>query len=244
MLKIKNLTVRHKQIEAVKGVSLHVGHKEIVTLIGSNGAGKTSLLEAIVGLNKNSGGEIIFDGKDIIRSSCDEIVAGGISLVPEGRQIFNSMSVRDNLILGAYSRLKNEKKNAIRMDFIFELFPILKTRSSQTAGTLSGGEQQMLAVGRALMAKPKILLLDEPSTGLAPIVVKNIFKILKNLCLETGISILLVEQNAKLSLEYSNRGYVLETGFIISGGESKDLLRDNNIIRAYLGKNYKEVTDK
>jgi branched-chain amino acid transport system ATP-binding protein len=243
MLKIRNLTVRHKQIEAIKGVSLHVGQKEIITLIGSNGAGKTSLLEAIVGLNKNISGEIFFENKDIIKSASDEIVRDGISLVPEGRQVFSSMTVKDNLLLGAYTRLKKEKLNSISMDLIYDIFPILKTRSKQMAGTLSGGEQQMLVIGRALMAKPKVLLLDEPSTGLAPIIVKNMFKILNDLCKELEISVLLVEQNARLALEYSTRGYVLETGFIVSEGESSDLIQDNNIIRAYLGKDYKEVTD-
>ncbi|HOV15465.1 MAG TPA: ABC transporter ATP-binding protein [Spirochaetota bacterium] len=244
MIKIKNLSVKHSQIEAVKGVSLHIKEKEIVTLIGSNGAGKTSLLEAIAGLNKNITGEIIFGKNDITKNSCEQNVHLGISLVPEGRQIFNSMSVKDNLLLGAYSRLKKEKKASITFDFVYELFPILKEREKQLAGTLSGGQQQMLAIGRALMANPKILLLDEPSTGLAPLVIREIFKILKDLKEKLGLSILLVEQNAKLSLEYSERGYVLETGVIISEGDSVDLVRDNNIVRAYLGKNYKEVTDQ
>jgi len=244
MLKIRNLIVRHKQIEAVKGVSIHIMPGEIVTLIGSNGAGKTSLLESIVGLNKNSDGEILFENRNILNHSCSDIVSSGVSLVPEGRQIFNSMSVNDNLFLGAYSRLKKEKKSSISLDSIYDLFPVLKARSSQIAGTLSGGEQQMLAIGRALMAKPKILLLDEPSTGLAPLIIKNIFKKLKELSESTGISMLIVEQNARLALEYSKRGYVLETGFIVSEGESKDILSDKNIIRAYLGKDYKEVTDR
>ncbi|OHD08195.1 MAG: branched-chain amino acid ABC transporter ATP-binding protein [Spirochaetes bacterium GWC1_27_15] len=244
MLKIKNLSVKHGQIEAVKGVSLHINPKEIITLIGSNGAGKTSLLEAIVGLNKNIDGEINFNGTDIIKLNSDQIVNLGISLVPEGRQIFSKMTVSDNLLLGAYPRLKKEKVSSISFDFIYTLFPILKEKTKLLAGTLSGGQQQMVAIGRALMAKPKILLLDEPSTGLAPLVIKDIFKILFNLKEQLGISIILVEQNARLALEYSTRGYVIETGFIVSEGDSKDLLSDNNIVRAYLGKNYKEVTDK
>lgn len=244
MLKIKNLVVKHKEIEAVKGISIHIGKNEIITLIGSNGAGKTSFLEALAGLNKNLSGEIIFDGSNIIEFPPYQIVSMGISLVPEGRQIFSSMSVHDNLILGAYTRFKKEKMISITMDFIYDIFPVLKKRSNQMAGTLSGGEQQMLAIGRALMAKPKVLLLDEPSTGLAPLVVKDIFNTLERLKSEIGLSILLVEQNARLALEYSSRGYVVETGVIISEGESKDLLNDNNIIRAYLGKNYKEVTDR
>lgn len=244
MLKIKNLVVRHNEITAIKGVSLHLRNGEIVTLIGSNGAGKTSLLEAIVGLNSNKEGEIIFNNENIIGYTSYKIVSLGISLVPEGRQIFNSMTVYDNLILGAYSRLKKEKRNSIEIEFIFNIFPVLKERIKQIAGTLSGGEQQMLGIARSLMSKPKILLLDEPSTGLAPIVVKEIFKRLDILRKESGISILLVEQNAKLALEFSDRGYLLETGLIVSEGDSKDLLKDNNIIRAYLGKNYKEVTDR
>lgn len=243
MLKIKNLVVKHGRIEAVKGITLHVKEKEIVTLIGGNGAGKTSLLEAIAGLNKNIAGEIIFEDIDISKNSPEQNVNLGISLVPEGRQIFNSMSVKDNLLLGAYSRLKKEKKNNLTFDFVYDLFPILKEREKQLAGTLSGGQQQMLAVGRALMANPKVLLLDEPSTGLAPLVVKEIFKILKDLKSKIGLSILLVEQNAKLSLEYSERGYALETGVIITEGASSDLSKDNNIARAYLGKDYKNITD-
>ena len=244
MLKIKNLIVRHNAITAIKGVSIHLKKGEIVTLIGSNGAGKTSLLEAIVGLNSEKEGEIIFDNEDILSYSSYKIVSLGISLVPEGRQIFSSMTVYDNLILGAYSRFKKEKRKSIDIEFIFNIFPVLKERIKQVAGTLSGGEQQMLAIARALMAKPKVLLLDEPSTGLAPIVVKDIFNRLDLLRKEKDISILLVEQNAKLALEFSDRGYLLETGFIVLEGDSKDLLMDNNIIRAYLGKNYKEITDK
>ena len=244
MLKIRNLSVKHNEIEAVRGVSIHVTHGEIVTLIGSNGAGKTSLLESIIGLNRNISGEILFENKLITDQSPSGIVSSGIALVPEGRQIFSSMTVEDNLYLGAFSRFKNEKKHSISFDEVYELFPVLKTRKKQMSGTLSGGEQQMLAIGRALMAKPKILLLDEPSTGLAPIIVKNIFRILKNLSENSGLSILLVEQNARLALEYSKRGYVLETGMIVSEGDSSDLLQDNNIIRAYLGKDYKEVTDR
>jgi len=244
MLRIKNLVVRHNEITAIKGVSLHLKKGEIVTLIGSNGAGKTSLLEAIAGLNSNKDGEILFENENITSYTSYKIVSLGISLVPEGRQIFSSMTVYDNILLGSYSRLKKEKRDAIQIDFIFNLFPVLKERIRQIAGTLSGGEQQMLVIARALMAKPKILLLDEPSTGLAPIVVKEIFKTLNVLRKESNISILLVEQNAKLALEFSDRGYLLETGFIVAEGESKDLLMDNNIIRAYLGKNYNEVTDR
>ncbi len=244
MLKIKNLVVKHNDIKAIKGVSLHLKKGEIVTLIGSNGAGKTSLLEAIVGLNNNKEGEIIFNDQDITFYTSYDIVSLGISLVPEGRQIFNTMTVYDNLLLGAYSRFRKEKRKAITVDFIFDIFPVLKERRKQIAGTLSGGEQQMLAIGRALMSKAEILLLDEPSTGLAPIIVKEIFSRLQILRKESGLTILLVEQNAKLALEFSDRGYILETGFIVGEGLSKDLLTDNNIIRAYLGRNYKEVTDK
>lgn len=243
MLKIRNLTVRHNQITAVNSASLHINKNEMVTLIGSNGAGKTSLLEAITGLNPNKEGEVIYQNENIAKYNSDRIVSEGISLVPEGRQIFGSMSVMDNLLLGGYSRLKKEKRESLNFDFVLDMFPVLKERIKQPAGSLSGGEQQMLAIARAIMSKPKVLLLDEPSTGLAPIIIKQIFQTLKKLKDESGLSILLVEQNAKLSLEFSDRGYALETGVIISEGKSSDLLRDKNIVRAYLGRDYKEVTD-
>ena len=243
MLKIRNLTVRHNQITAVNSVSLHINKNEMVTLIGSNGAGKTSLLEAIAGLNSNKDGEVIYQNENISKYNSNRIVSEGISLVPEGRQIFGSMSVMDNLLLGGYSRLKKEKRESLNFDFVLDMFPVLKERIKQPAGSLSGGEQQMLAIARAIMSKPKVLLLDEPSTGLAPIIIKQIFQTLKKLKEESGLSVLLVEQNAKLSLEFSDRGYALETGVIISEGKSSDLLRDKNIVRAYLGRDYKEVTD-
>jgi branched-chain amino acid transport system ATP-binding protein len=221
-------------------VSLHVRAGEIVSLIGANGAGKTTVLNTISGLIPRAKGEIIFEDKSIVGLSPERIVAAGIGQVPEGRQVFAPMTVRENLELGAYLRFRNKEKGAVQhdLDLIFQIFPRLKERIKQIAGTLSGGEQQMLAIGRALMARPKLLLLDEPSMGLAPLIVLDIMNTISGLR-ESGVTILIVEQNARASLKISDRGYVLETGKVILQGISEDLLNDGDVKRAYLGKDYK-----
>ena len=215
---------------------------EIVALIGANGAGKTTLLNSIAGIISSKKGQILFKDKDITHFPPQQIVKQGISLVPEGRQLFTPLSVMDNLILGAYQRYKRKNKDNIEADLdrVFHFFPILRERRKQLAGTLSGGEQQMLAIARALMSKPKLLLLDEPSMGLAPKVVKEIFRIILELQKE-GTTIFLVEQNAKMALGIANRGYVIETGRIVIQGSSQELLGNKEIRRAYLGRGYKKV---
>ena len=233
MLEIKNLNVHYGVIHALKDVSLTVKQGEIVTLLGANGAGKTTPLRTISGLNKATGGEIIFEGKDITNLSASKRVEMKISQVPEGRRIFPAMTIVENLELGAYLRrdkadIKKDMKN------VYELFPILEQRQKQTAGTLSGGEQQMLAMGRALMSRPKILLLDEPSMGLAPLLVREIFDIIVNVN-SSGTTILLVEQNAKIALSIAHRAYVIETGSIVMSGTGEELARSNEIKKAYLG---------
>lgn len=233
MLEIKNLNVHYGVIHALKDVSLTVNKGEIVTLIGANGAGKTTTLRTISGLNKATSGEILLEGKEITNITAPQRVAMNISQVPEGRRIFPAMSVLENLELGAYLR---KDKAEIKKDIenTYELFPILRDRKKQTAGTLSGGEQQMLAMGRALMSRPKILLLDEPSMGLAPLLVKEIFNIIKNIN-EAGTTILLVEQNAKMALSIANRAYVIETGSIVMSGSGTELANSEEIQKAYLG---------
>ncbi len=226
---------------AAKGVSLSVRSGEIVTLIGANGAGKSTLLQAVCGLLPNWKGEILFEKKSLKGLAPPAIVKRGVSLVPEGRLIFPPLSVLDNLKLGAYTiyRKKEHERAAANMERIMELFPILRERSEQQAGTLSGGEQQMLAIGRAMMAEPKLLLLDEPSMGLAPLLVEKIMATLSDLRNE-GLTILLVEQNANAALKIADRGYVLETGNIVLQGASSDLATDVEVKRAYLGKDYDE----
>lgn len=233
MLEIKNLNVHYGVIHALKDVSLTVNKGEIVTLIGANGAGKTTTLRTISGLNKATSGEILLEGKEITNITAPQRVAMNISQVPEGRRIFPAMSVFENLELGAYLR---KDKTEIKKDIenTYELFPILRDRKKQTAGTLSGGEQQMLAMARALMSRPKILLLDEPSMGLAPLLVKEIFNIIKNIN-EAGTTILLVEQNAKMALSIANRAYVIETGSIVMSGSGTELVNSEEIQKAYLG---------
>jgi branched-chain amino acid transport system ATP-binding protein len=240
MLRIKNLHAYYGLVRALHNVSLHIRAGEIVSLVGANGAGKTTMLNTISGLIHSAKGEIIFEDKSIVGLSPESIVAAGISQVPEGRQVFAPMTVRENLELGAYLRFKDKEKEAIQndLDVIFDIFPRLKERIKQIAGTLSGGEQQMLAIGRALMARPKLLLLDEPSMGLAPLIVQNIMNTISGLR-EKGVTVLIVEQNARASLKISDRGYVLETGQIILQGSSEDLLNDSDVKRAYLGKDYK-----
>ncbi len=244
MLFIKNLTVAYGSAKVLKNISLHLGAGEIVCLIGANGAGKTTLLLTVMGVVKPLSGEIVFEGKSIVNKEPPEIVSLGISLVPEGRQIFYPLTVEENLELGAYLRRKKEPKEAIQMDLehVYELFPRLKERRKQPAGTLSGGEQQMLAIGRAFMAKPKLLMLDEPSLGLAPRLIDTIMETILTLNQE-GLSILLVEQNARRALEIAHRGYVLETGHIVLQGPTEELVADEDVRRAYLGRDYREFTE-
>ena len=244
MLKIRNLEAGYDKLKVLKGISLHVKSGEIVTIIGANGAGKTTLLNTIASLVKPKGGEIKLKDIDVTNSSPDRIVKNGCALVPEGRQLYPAMTVKENLILGAYTlyRKKDKKNAAENLENIFTLFPVLKERKSQLAGTLSGGEQQMVAIGRALMSGPELLLMDEPSMGLAPLIVKDIFTIVKELR-ERGKTILIVEQNAKAVLEIADRGYVMETGSLIMEGSSEDLLGNNDVKRAYLGRDYKDFTD-
>ncbi len=238
MLKVKNLQVYYGMIHALRSVSLHVKEKEIVALIGANGAGKTTLLAAVSGVVRAASGEVVLDGKGITKERPDRIVREGIAHVPEGRHIFKPLSVEDNLLLGSYHRYSLGKRAAIRqeIDGIFSLFPVLAERRKQVAGTLSGGEQQMLAIGRALLSSPKVLLLDEPSMGLAPKVVKEIFGHISTLRAERGMTILLVEQNARGALAIADRGYVLETGRVVLQGPSEDLLANRDVQRAYLGR--------
>jgi branched-chain amino acid transport system ATP-binding protein len=242
MLQITNLSAYYDRISALRRVSIHVQEGEIVCLIGANGAGKSTLLNVISGVVPASEGEIKFDGKSIKNLRPDKIVKRGIVQVPEGRQIFPDMTVKENLELGAYLRFKRREKEEISetMENVFEKFPVLAQRKNQHAGTLSGGEQQMLAIGRALMSAPKILLLDEPSMGLAPIVVEQIFDIIRSLR-DEGVTILLVEQNARSALSIADRGYVLETGTVILEGLSSELVEDEEVKRAYLGKDYKQI---
>lgn len=238
MLKIKNLDVYYGKLYTLKKVSLHIKAGEIVTLIGSNGAGKTTLLSAVSGIVKTSGGQIIFEGNEISKESPEKIVKLGISQVPEGRLVFSTLTVEENLILGAYSRYSLRTKRTVIEDLekVYTLFPKLRQRRKQLAGTLSGGEQQMLAIGRALMSKPKLLLLDEPSMGLAPNIVKEVFQHIVELKKLYGLTVLLVEQNAKSALKIADRGYVIETGRIVLEGRAEDLLNNRDIQRAYLGR--------
>lgn len=233
MLKISDLNVYYDGVHAIKGIDLEVKQGEIVTLIGANGAGKSSTLRAISSLVNYKQGDVVFDGKSIKNIPPHELVKIGMSHVPEGRKIFANLTVMENLELGAY--LRRDKKN-VKEDYenVFTKFPRLKERINQQAGTLSGGEQQMLAIGRALMNKPKLLLLDEPSMGLAPLVVRDIFKTIKEIN-ESGTSILLVEQNANMALAIANRAYVLETGKICLSGDAKELLQNDDVKKAYLG---------
>jgi branched-chain amino acid transport system ATP-binding protein len=233
MLEIRNLDVHYGVIHALKNVSLKVEQGEIVTLIGANGAGKTTTLRTISGLIKATGGEVILEGRDITGLSAPNRVELGLSQVPEGRRIFPEMSVLENLELGAFLR---KDKPGIKKDIehVYELFPILGDRKKQTAGTLSGGEQQMLAMGRALMSKPRLLLLDEPSMGLAPLLVREIFEIIKSINSE-GTTVLLVEQNASMALSIAHRAYVLETGSIVISGTGEELIKSDRIQKAYLG---------
>lgn len=233
MLTLKGLLTHYGHIKALKGISLEVKEGEIVALIGANGAGKTTALNAISGLIAPSEGDIVFEGRSIAGVSPEKIVRMGISHVPEGRKVFARMTVRENLEMGAYFRSDSQN---IRQDFdrVYELFPQMKACAKQPAGTLSGGEQQMLAMGRALLARPRLLLMDEPSMGLAPMMVRTIFDIIKDIN-DAGTTILLVEQNAHLALKTASRAYVLETGSIALEGDSGDLMQDESVRKAYLG---------
>jgi branched-chain amino acid transport system ATP-binding protein len=233
MLQINDINVYYGNIHALKGVSLEINQGEIVTLIGANGAGKSTLLKTISGLLKPKNGEILFEGQSVAGNVAQAIVKKGISQVPEGRRVFSNMTVEENLELGAYLR---KDKQGIREDFekIYQLFPRLQERRKQQSGTLSGGEQQMLAMGRALMARPRLLLLDEPSMGLAPLLVKTIFRIIEEIN-HTGTTILLVEQNANMALSIADRAYVIETGKIVASGSSEELNQSDQIRMAYLG---------
>lgn len=235
MLSLENIVAHYGNIKALDKISLYVKPGEIVSIIGANGAGKTTTLKIICGLLKPTSGKIIFSTNDITTLSTLETIKSGISMVPEGRRIFPRMTVLENLKLGAYL---NNNKNEIRKDLnkIFEMFPILKDRLTQSAGTLSGGEQQMLAMGRALMSRPRLLLLDEPSMGLAPKIVENIFKIITYIN-KKGTTILLVEQNAHMALSIADRGYVIKTGQIVLKDTSKNLLQNEDVQKAYLGAN-------
>jgi len=238
LLKVENLVVNYGAIRALRGISFDVTKGEIITLIGANGAGKSTTLHAISNVIKKTSGKVIFDGKEISSVPPDRIVADGLVQVPEGRRIFANLSVRENLEMGAYSRrsVTLAEKHAIRKDMekVFDVFPRLKERIRQVAGTLSGGEQQMLAMGRSLMANPRLLLLDEPSMGLAPILVDEIFSVIRGIN-ETGTTVLLVEQNAYKALKLASRAYILETGEIVKSGLTVDLIKDEAVKVAYLG---------
>lgn len=238
MLNIDNLTVSYGGIEALRGVSLNVEEGKIVTLVGANGAGKSTMLRSIVGLVKPKGGTISYMNKNIINQKTKEMVKDGIVLVPEGRRVFSNLTVLENLKIGAFIR-KDDKNIKSDMEWVYSLFPRLKERSWQLAGTLSGGEQQMLAVGRALMSRPKLLMMDEPSLGLAPLVVKDIFSIIKEIH-KQGVTILLIEQNANAALHIADFGYVIETGRIALKGTGKELLLNEDVKKAYLGESTKK----
>jgi branched-chain amino acid transport system ATP-binding protein len=245
MLRVKNCESGYGKLRVLKGVSLHVGSGEIVTIIGANGAGKTTFLNTVAGIVRPRAGEIIFDGRDVRSARPHHIVGQGCSLVPEGRRVFAPLTVEENLILGAYTQLRRRNTAFVKKEEerVYSLFPVLKERRKQFAGTLSGGEQQMLAIGRALMSNPKLMMLDEPSMGLAPLVVKSIFQTITALR-SAGMTILLVEQNSKAALCIADRGYVLETGTIVLEGTAQELLNNNDVQRAYLGKEYRSIDER
>jgi branched-chain amino acid transport system ATP-binding protein len=233
LLEVTGLRVAYGGIQAVRGITFHVNEGEMVALIGANGAGKTSTLKALARLLNAAGGSVRFAGREISALPPHQLISQGIALVPEGRGVFPRMSITENLLMGAYTR-RDKDAIAADKDHVFSLFPRLAERSKQLAGTLSGGEQQMLAIGRALMSRPKLLLLDEPSMGLAPLMVQKIFAVIRSVA-DEGMTVLLVEQNAKLALEVSQRGYVMESGEIALTGESSKLLENSKVREAYLG---------
>ena len=232
LLEIKDLHVSYGAIKAIKGIDLHVKKGEVIAILGANGAGKTTTLRTISGLLKSNQGQILFDGEDITKTSAHKIVELGISHSPEGRRVFGTLNTEENLLMGAYILKKHDSK---KLEWIYEILPRLKERRKQLAGTLSGGEQQMLAIGRSIMNNPKLLILDEPSLGLAPVLVKVIFKAIREIS-KSGVTVLIVEQNAKAALKLADRGYVLELGKISYEGSSEELLNSEAIQEAYLGK--------
>ncbi len=244
MLRLRSLHASYGNVEVLHGVSLHVDAGEIVTIVGANGAGKSTLLNAIAGVVRPSEGSVAFETRDIARLPAETVASTGCVLVPEGRQIFPDLSVHENLLLGGYLRWRREGRHVVHdeIERICALFPILSRRRGQHAGTLSGGEQQMLALGRALMARPRLLMLDEPSIGLAPLVVREIFDVIAKLR-AGGTTILLVEQNARAALSIADRGYVMETGRIMLEGTADDLHDNRDVRRAYLGKEYRRIND-
>ncbi|HSV98965.1 MAG TPA: ABC transporter ATP-binding protein [Sedimentisphaerales bacterium] len=244
MLKILNLDAGYGALRVLKGISLHVAPGEAVAVIGANGAGKTTLLKTIAGVLKPRSGEIEFDKQTILGRPAERIVALGCCLVPEGRHVFSSMTVRENLLLGAFCRRRTSSDANIKesLEQVYDLFGILKERSNQLAGTLSGGQQQMLAIGRALMSRPKLLMMDEPSLGVAPLVVRDLYETIVTLK-RNGLTILLVEQNARAALAVADRGYVIETGQIVLQGPSRQLSDNPEVQRAYLGKEYRRIDE-
>jgi branched-chain amino acid transport system ATP-binding protein len=244
MLRLASVTAGYGSVEVLHGVSLHVDRGEIVTIVGANGAGKSTLLNAVAGVVRPAAGRVSFDSAEITAAQPEIVVGTGCVLVPEGRQIFPDLSVQDNLLLGGYLRWRREGRRAAADEIrrVCELFPVLAGRREQRAGTLSGGEQQMVALGRALMARPRLLMLDEPSIGLAPLVVKEIFAVISRLR-GSGTTILLVEQNARAALAIADRGYVMETGRIMLEGTAQELSANHDVRRAYLGKEYRRIND-
>ncbi len=234
MLEVKNLSSHYGAIQAIDSISLHVNEGELVAIVGANGAGKTTLLRTLSGVQPASAGEVLFEGENLIKVPPSKIVAKGICQVPEGRQVFAPLSVEDNLRLGGYANRNDDEWVTNELERIYTLFPILKEKRDQSAGTLSGGQQQMLAIGRAMLGRPKLLLLDEPSMGLAPLLVEEIFRVVNELN-ESGVTILLVEQNARAALKIADRGYVLETGSVVLTAPADELLENEAVRKAYLG---------
>ena len=245
MLTIRNLDVAYGAVTVLRRVSLHVNAGQIVAIVGANGAGKTTLLKAVTGLVRPRAGEITLNRESIVRNRTERTVAMGCSLVPEGRHVFGDLTVRDNLVLGAHVQYRRGKRDEVRQDLerVLATFPVLERRAQQLAGTLSGGEQQMLAMGRALMARPSLLMLDEPSMGLAPLVVKDLLEVIVRIS-RAGTTVLLVEQNARAALRIAHRGYVLETGRIVLQGTSEELLANKDMQRAYLGRDANVETER
>ena len=245
MLRVRNLEAGYGKLKVLRGISVHVGEGEIVSIIGANGAGKSTFLNTVAGVLNPRAGEVEFDDRKIGGLAPHQVVQRGSALVPEGRLVFAPLSVADNLMLGAYTQYRKRRQDFIsrQIQRVYTLFPVLAERKSQLAGTLSGGEQQMLAIARALMSDPRLVMLDEPSMGLAPLVMKNIMETIVSLR-EAGVTILLVEQNSRAALGIADRGYVMETGSIVLEGTAQDLLNNNDVQRAYLGKEYRSIAER